>query len=108
VTHPTSQSFAPRTWHQGAIDGQQYDTGLSARPSRRLSETAEAPCPALNIAIAFPPLRPDPEWFNFPLVARVVDRGWPMLGVSDWGAMEMYGTRVVAMDPFTVASQVFG
>lgn len=69
----------------------------------RLVASCEAPRPALNIAVAFPPLRPVEGWEEFPIVARVVDRGWPLLGVADWGTMEMYGTRVVAADPFAVA-----
>jgi hypothetical protein len=69
-----------------------------------LAVSAEAPCPAFNIGVAFPPLRPVPGWEAFPIVVRIVDRGWPMLGVCDWGTMEMYGSRIVATYPFTLAT----
>jgi hypothetical protein len=36
----------------------------------------------------------------------VVDRGWPLAGVTDWGTMEIFGTRVVTSDPFRVAESL--
>lgn len=73
---------------------------------RSLVASAEAPCPAFNIGVVFPPLRPVDGWRAFPIVARVVDRGWPTLGVTDWATMEMYGSRIVASDPFALAADL--
>ena len=71
---------------------------------RTFIQTADKPCPAFNIAAMFPPLEYAEDWSDFPVIVRIVDRGWPLLGVTDWATMEMFGTRVVAADPFVVAS----
>jgi hypothetical protein len=61
---------------------------------------------AFNIAIFAPPLPGDPradEWEGFPLVARFVDRGNPLAPTSDIAALELFGSSVIASDPFDVA-----
>jgi len=60
---------------------------------------------AFNLALFGPPLGPveDERWVGFPLVARLVDRGDPGSDVSDVAAMELFGSSVVASDPFAVA-----
>ena len=61
---------------------------------------------AFNIAIFGPPLPGDPraaEWAGFPLVARFVDRGNPLAPTSDIAALELFGSSVIASDPFDVA-----
>lgn len=68
-----------------------------------LLRQSAGPCPALNIAVAFPPLWQGDETTDPPILIRIVDRGWPWLGVTDWATMEMFGTRVVAGDPFELA-----
>ena len=62
----------------------------------------------------------DADWAGFPLVARFVDRGAPLsptpgaatpFGVtptSDIGALELYGSSVIASDPFDVARALRG
>lgn len=61
---------------------------------------------AFNVAIFGPPLPGDPrsdEWAGFPLVARFVDRGNPLAPTSDIAALELFGSSVIASDPFDVA-----
>ena len=59
---------------------------------------------AFNVAIFGPPLGDaDERWAGFPLVARLVDRGDPNLDASDIAAMELFGSSVIASDPFEVA-----
>lgn len=67
---------------------------------------AEGIYPALNVGISFPSFHNE-EREHWPwIVVRMVDRGWPWLGVTDWATMEMFGTRVVDHDPFMVAGNL--
>jgi hypothetical protein len=43
------------------------------------------------------------DWTGFPLVARLVDRGNPLSTTSDIAGLELFGSSVVASDPFEVA-----
>jgi hypothetical protein len=59
---------------------------------------------AFNVAVFGPPLGDaDERWAGFPLVARLVDRGDPGSDASDVAAMELFGSSVIASDPFEVA-----
>jgi hypothetical protein len=59
---------------------------------------------AFNVAVFGPPLGDmDERWEGFPLVARLVDRGDPNSDASDIAAMELFGSSVIASDPFEVA-----
>jgi hypothetical protein len=58
---------------------------------------------AFNLAVFGPPLGGDPAWEGFPLVARFVARGDPLATAADVAAMELFGSWVVASDPFAVA-----
>ena len=59
---------------------------------------------SFNVAFYLPPLAPTEEdWFSFPVVIHVVDRGNPASRTSDIGAMELYAVPVVSSDPFRVA-----
>ncbi len=58
---------------------------------------------AFNVAIFGPPLDAQPGWDGFPLVARFVDRGNPLATSADIAALELFGSSVVASDPFEVA-----
>jgi galactose-1-phosphate uridylyltransferase len=59
---------------------------------------------AFNAAIFAPPIgRSEDGWSGFPLVARVVDRGNPLSTTSDFAGLELFGSSVVASDPFEVA-----
>ncbi|GAB4114712.1 MAG: hypothetical protein Fur005_18500 [Roseiflexaceae bacterium] len=60
---------------------------------------------SLNMAIALPPLG-DPQWQGFPILVRIGDRGAVLTSRNDIGAMELYGTPVIAEDPFVVAQQL--
>jgi hypothetical protein len=58
---------------------------------------------AFNLGIATPPLKSVSScWSDFPVIARIVDRGYPWDGSSDFGTMELYATSIVASDPFMV------
>lgn len=61
---------------------------------------------AFNVAAYGPPLDDAPDlegWAGFPLVARFVDRGAPLASASDIAALELYGSSVIASDPFDLA-----
>ena len=59
---------------------------------------------SFNMAIYMPPIAPvEEDWGGFPVLARLVDRGDPMNRTSDFGAMELYASSVIASDPFRVA-----
>ena len=60
---------------------------------------------AFNLAIALPPLGlAAAEWPEFPIVARIGDRGNPLSERSDIGAMELFAAGCVTADPFEVAA----
>ena len=62
---------------------------------------------AFNVGIATPPLNSVPEdWSGFPVIARIVDRGYPWDGSSDFGTMELYAASVISSDPFQVAREL--
>jgi len=62
---------------------------------------------AFNVGIAFPPLDSTAKgWQDFPIVARIVDRGYPWDGSSDFGTMELYAASVISSDPFHVAREL--
>jgi hypothetical protein len=65
---------------------------------------------AFNVAVFGPPLGADVDerWADFPLVARLVDRGDPSSDASDIAAMELFGSSVIASDPFEVARALKG
>jgi hypothetical protein len=55
---------------------------------------------SFNLALWRAPLAHAEAWETFPPMAWLVDRGDPFLRPSDIGAMELYGTPIVASDPF--------
>jgi hypothetical protein len=62
---------------------------------------------SFNVGIATPPLNSLPkEWRGFPVVARIVDRGYPWDGSSDFGTMELYAASIISSDPFQVAREL--
>ena len=58
---------------------------------------------SFNLALVFPPLGDVTGWEDFPLVARIVDRGDTADLSSDISAMELYGAGVVTGDPLRTA-----
>jgi hypothetical protein len=58
---------------------------------------------AFDLALFGPPLDGEADWANFPFVARLVDRGDPLGTTADVAAMELFGSSVVARDPFALA-----
>ncbi len=62
---------------------------------------------AFNMGIAVPPLNSLPKgWEKFPVIARIVDRGYPWDGSSDFGTMELYAASIISSDPFQVAREL--
>jgi hypothetical protein len=63
---------------------------------------------SFNLALWRPPLTDGggapPGWEDFPTMVRIVDRGDLFSRPSDIGAMELYGTPIVASDPYDVVS----
>jgi hypothetical protein len=60
---------------------------------------------SFNVGIAAPPLGKNVKgWEHFPVVARIVDRGYPWDGSSDFGTMELYAASIISSDPFRVAA----
>lgn len=61
---------------------------------------------SFNLVVYQPPLvdgvAPE-DWSDFPVMARIVDRGDPINRTSDFGSMELYASSVIASDPFRVA-----
>lgn len=61
---------------------------------------------SFNAAILPPPLVPDAAWQGLPLVARVADRGSALTSRSDLGAMELFATGCITVDPFDLAAHL--
>jgi hypothetical protein len=60
---------------------------------------------AFNMAIALPPPGA-PGAGELPTIVRIGDRGPALTTRGDMGAMELYGTGVIAEDPLWVAAQI--
>jgi len=64
---------------------------------------------SFNLAVWRPPLGDGAEaWGWLPAIARIVDRGDPFQRSSDIGAMELYGTPIVATDPYYLLAGLDG
>jgi hypothetical protein len=64
---------------------------------------------AFNMAIALPPdttAALAEDWSGFPVLVRIGDRGPALTHRNDLGAMELYGTGVIAEDPFKAAGEL--
>ena len=83
---------------------------LLAQPLARLLDVAlrEWGVRAFNVAVFGPPLDAQPGWEDFPLVARFVDRGDPLSTTADIAALELFGSSVIASDPFDIARSLRG
>lgn len=54
---------------------------------------------SFNLSISYPPLNDEME---FPYITRIVDRGSLLKSAADMGGMELYGSSVVADDPYKI------
>jgi hypothetical protein len=62
---------------------------------------------SFNVAICMPPIAgTDEDWSDFPVVARLVDRGDPVSRAGDIGGMELYAANVIGTDPFFVVERL--
>lgn len=103
--------FAP-TYHDGllapeelgVLSDQLYATlSLMQQPMGVLAFDAGIFGPPLATSSPSTDITKEVNWSGFPLVARVVDRGNPSSPTSDIASMELFGSSVVATDPFDVA-----
>ncbi len=55
-----------------------------------------------DVGVVMPPLyaQPGDAWEGFPVIARILDRGRPDALSSDIGAMDFFGARIIADDPY--------
>ncbi len=60
---------------------------------------------SFNLVLYMPPLSvvEGEDWSDFPVMARIVDRGDLGNKVADFGGMELYAQSVIGTDPFFVA-----
>lgn len=61
---------------------------------------------SFNVGLVFPALGDRTGWEEFPVIARMVDRGDVYDISSDIGAMEFYGANVVMSDPWQTAGAI--
>jgi len=61
---------------------------------------------SFNVGIYLKPLVPVEGWSDLPVVVRVVDRGDPAKPTADIGGMELYGSAVVASDPYRLIEAI--
>lgn len=62
---------------------------------------------SFTIAVACPPLDKGIDgWSEFPVVVRLLDRGNPLHDVSDISGMEMFGTPIVATNPYSIVKSL--
>lgn len=60
---------------------------------------------SFNVGVLLPPVGGSRAgWEDFPVVARVVDRGSLDARTSDFGGMELFAESVVSSDPFVLAA----
>lgn len=59
---------------------------------------------SFNLMLVTPPLdEVEEDWRDFPVLARIVDRGDLRVTVSDFGTMELYAASVISSDPLKLA-----
>lgn len=58
---------------------------------------------SFNLVMLMPPLVRKRGWADFPYLVRILDRGDPADKASDIGGMELWGSPVIAGDPFKLA-----
>lgn len=92
---PTARKGASAAWQTLA-----HDIGRLVTTYRRLGVLA------FDLALFGPPLGGGDGWADFPTVVRLVDRGDPSSDTADVAAMELFGSSVVATDPFAFARAV--
>lgn len=95
------------TYHDGRLDPAELGGLAEALTSTIQSVLEEMGVRAFNVAAYGPPLAiPQPgdgSWSGFPLIGRFVDRGNPLSSTADVAALELFGSSVIACDPFEVA-----
>ena len=62
---------------------------------------------SFNLGIIFPPMRKEDAWKDFPVIARLVDRGKLSSKASDFAGMEIYAaSSVIETDPYKTFEKV--
>lgn len=95
------------TYHDGHFDPAELG-GLAEALTSTIQVALKAMgVRAFNVVAYGPPLAPlqpgNNSWSGFPLIARFVDRGNPLSPTVDVAALELFGSSVIASDPFEVA-----
>lgn len=107
----TLVNLAPIKEKELLLFGQRFDDTFARSIHRALRCLTDSfGVTSFNLVVYLPPLAPtaaEEEWGDFPIVARMVDRGDPISRTADFGAMELYAASVVSSDPFRVAETLF-
>ncbi len=91
----------------GAVGSDEREPGFVEAVSRALIGLRDRlGVRAFNLALWRPPLVAADGWDGIPPIVRIVDRGDPFSRPSDIGAMELYGTPIVAADPYAVIDAI--
>lgn len=95
------------TYHNGRLDPAELGGLAEALTASIRVALDDMGVRSFNVAAYGPPLAAsgidESAWAGFPLVARFVDRGSPLSSTVDIAALELFGSSVVASDPFDVA-----
>ena len=95
------------TYYDGRLDPAELGGLADALTPTLLVALRDLDVRSFNVAAYGPPLAtPQPggdSWSGFPLIARFVDRGNPLSPTVDVAALELFGSSVIASDPFDVA-----
>ncbi|GAB4212983.1 MAG: hypothetical protein OHK0022_49510 [Roseiflexaceae bacterium] len=61
---------------------------------------------SFNLLVALPPLHAGPDEQGWPVIARLADRGAALTHRGDLGAIELFGSGCITIDPFDLAVQL--
>lgn len=95
------------TYHDGRLDPAELGSLADTLMPTIRAALDDMGVRSFNVVAYGPPLAtPQPaslSWSGFPLIARFVDRGNPLSSTVDVAALELFGSSVIASDPFEVA-----
>ena len=95
------------TYAAGALDPAEPATLAEPLAATILAALDTLGVRSFNLAVFGPPFSSSDaqaaDWNDFPIVARFVDRGNLLSSTSDIAALELFGSSVVATDPFDLA-----
>ncbi len=81
-----------------------YSPELGEAIYKTLAYFKSAGVTSFNVAIQMPPIAPGVEdWTEFPVLARIVDRGNSLVRGNDVGSIDLFAANIASADPFSVA-----